>query len=366
MKYIAASLILLINFSCNRPSGTERITANLEDLIIDTLYLEKDTLTKNLGTYFRYFDTDSGAFLFTFTQHRLLQYSYPEGKLVHQLTFETEGPDGIGSFIPGHYIDKEYIYLVSQGKELIQADYSGKVLNRWPHPEVDPVRKYANYSSMGFNKIQKSGNELYFVDIPYVVMDGFETYDKWGIVFNIETQQFSHFNFSYPYNILDFIGDDQLGLFSHVYLPQSKSHLIGFAISDSLVIVQNGKQKKTSASTTENLSFKKGTTQTKGEYTVFLPNHESSKYGALDYAVQAEKIFRWVRVKGPSENNKSLERHKLLILNTEFLVEAELKFDTDQWGEYGFNTPDGYALPYYKESTDDIVAFVIVDFGAIR
>lgn len=219
---------------------------------------------------------------------------------------------------------------------------------------------------MGFNKLQKSGDELYFVDIPYAIMDGFEAYNKWGVVFNTVTQQFSHFNFSYPNNILDFKGDDQLGLFSHVYLLQHKSHLIGFAISDTLVIVQNGEQKRIPAGTVENLYFKKGTTQSKGEFAVFLPNYESSKYLALDYAEQAEKVLRWVRIKGPSEDNKALERHKLLILNTDLAVEAELEFDTDKWGSYGFNTSDGYALPFYKESTDDIVAFVIVDFGAIN
>ncbi|MBA4301182.1 MAG: hypothetical protein C0433_13925 [Cyclobacterium sp.] len=44
----------------------------LSDLITDTLYLEKDTLTKELGSTFAYFETDSGQVLLTFRDNRLL------------------------------------------------------------------------------------------------------------------------------------------------------------------------------------------------------------------------------------------------------------------------------------------------------
>ena len=76
-------------------------------MIVDSLYLEKNTLTKNLGVNFYLFHNDSGDVLLTFNQRRLLTYSYPEGKIVKSVKFEQEGPEGIGAFIAGTFIDKK-------------------------------------------------------------------------------------------------------------------------------------------------------------------------------------------------------------------------------------------------------------------
>ena len=257
------------------------------------------------------------------------------------------------------------MYVLSQQKELIQCDFFGKVINRWDFPKVSEARKYANYSTAGFNKVRKSGNELSFVDIPYVFKEGFEDYEKWGMLFNTDTHTFSNYNFSYPRAISDYTNDDQLGLFSHIYLPASDEHLIGFAISDSIAIVKNGKQTWKWAGTTESLEFKRGTTVPSGEYIVYQPDHESSKYNGLDYDTHAKKILRWVRVKGPTQENMDQARNRLLVFDENLNPEAELEFKRKEIGHYGFNTPKGYALSLYSKTTDDLTAFAIVDFPKI-
>lgn len=355
-----------LDISCTTKPGQEVQILDLKDLIIDTLYLEKDSLTKNLGDNFSYYKTDSGEVLATFIHNKLLIYDFPKGLLQRVQYYETEGPNGIGSFISGHFIDVNSIYLLSQQKELIQCDFNGKVVNKWDLPEVSSDRKYANYSSMLFNKLQKSGNNLFFVDIPHVFLNGFETYDKWGIIFNTENFTFSNFHFTYPNSIKDFKDDDQLGLFSHVYNPRSNEYLIGFAISDSIAVVKNGKQAWKWAGTAESLAFKKGTTFPSGDYTVFQPNYESSKYEGLDLDTYSQKFLRWVKIRGATQENPDQQRYRLLIFDRELNQEAEIEFKRDELGLYGFNTPKGYAINSISQSTDDIVAFVLLDFSKIK
>ncbi len=359
-------LICALVVSCTSKSDKEVPILDLKDLVVDTLYLEKDTLTKNLGANFSYSKTDSGEVLATFINHQFLVYNFPGGKLLRKQKYEKEGPNGIGSFITGNFIDDKKLYFLSQQKEIIQCDFYGKVINRWNLPEIDRERKYANYSGHLYNKLYKSGNELYFVDIPFVFQEGFENYEKWGMVFNTESHSFSHYRFLYPVNILDYTQDDQLGLFSHVYLPTSDEHLISFAISDSIAVVKNGKQTWKWAGTTESLVFKKGTTVPSGEYIVYQPDHESSKYNGLDFDTHAEKILRWVRIKGPTQDNPDQQKNRLLIFDMEFQSEAELDFNIDEFGMYGFNTPKGYALSLHSETTDDVTTFAILDFSKIN
>ncbi|MEP1087053.1 DUF4221 family protein [Algoriphagus sp.] len=359
-------LISTFSISCTSESSQEIPILDLKNLIVDTLYLEKDTLTRDLGENFSYYKTDSGEVLVTFLSHQLRVYSYPEGKQLKKQRYEKEGPDGIGSFVSQSFIDKTSLYVFSQQKELIKCDFEGRVLNRWDFPGVSESRQYANYSTAGNNKVRKSGNELIFIDIPYVFMEGFLTYDKWGMIFNTDKHTFSHFNFLYPAAISEYVNDDQLGLFSHIYIADQEEHLIGFAISDSIAVVKNGEQIWKWAGTSESLEFKKGTTVPNGEYIVFQPDHSSSKYNGLDFDSYANKILRWVRVKGPRPENKKQERNRLLIFDRELNREAELEFERKELGMYGFNTPKGYAVSLYSETTDDVTAFAVIDFSKIN
>lgn len=358
--------LTLLGISCSTKPEKQIPVFDLKDLIVDTLYLEKDMLTKDLGDNFSYSKTETGEVLAAFLNHRLVVFSYPEGKLLKKQQYEIEGPDGIGSFVTGAFVGKSSVYVLSQQKELIQCGFDGKVINRWDFPKVSDARKYANYSTAGFNRIRKSGNELSFVDIPYVFIEVFEDYEKWGMIFNTKSHTFSNFNFQYPNAISDYTNYDQLGLFSHVYISSTKEHLISFAISDSIKVVKDGNQAWKWAGTSESLEFKKGTTVPSGEYTVYQPDHESSKYNGLDFDTHAKKILRWVRVKGPTLENIARERNRLLVFDEKLNSEAELEFNRKEIGMYGFNTPQGYALSLYSETTDDMAVFAVLDFSKIN
>lgn len=367
MKQLLFLLLVLMAFSCNeRKKPVEIQQFDLSELIVDTLFLEKDTLTKELGSDFTFFGTDSGSVLMTFRERRLLFYSFPDGKLIKTQSFEREGPNGIGGFVTGNFIDTGSIYFLSQQKELIRADFYGNVIQRWKFPEVPAGRLYRNFSTYLFNRIRKSGDKLYFTDVPYVFVEDFAKYDKWGIIFDTKKEEFGYFNFSYPEEILNYLDDDQLGLFSQVYNNETNEHLVSFSISDSLLRIKNGKQTWHYAGPIEKLKFLKGSTSQQGEYTVFNPNHESSKYEGLDIDTHSKKILRTVRIKGPTLENPAQKKHKLIVLDFNISKEAELLFNTDEIGSYGFNTPDGYAVQLHKSATDDLVPFVILDFSKIN
>ncbi|MCE7055428.1 DUF4221 domain-containing protein [Algoriphagus sp. AGSA1] len=196
LTLLSSLALSFLGISCSPNSQKEVPVLDLKDLIVDTLHLEKDTLTKNLKDHFTYYETDSGQILATFINHQLLVYTFPDGKLLKKQRYDKEVPDGIGSFVTGNYIDEETIYFLSQQKELIECDFDGKVLNRWDFPEISEARKYANYSMAGFNRIRRSGNKLLFVDFPFVFQAGFEDYDNWGMIFNTESKTF-HISISY-------------------------------------------------------------------------------------------------------------------------------------------------------------------------
>lgn len=79
LSFLAMSFL---GISCSPNSQKEVPVLDLKDLIVDTLYLEKDTLTKNLGANFNYVKSGDEEFLLTSRQHRFMRYSYPEGKLI--------------------------------------------------------------------------------------------------------------------------------------------------------------------------------------------------------------------------------------------------------------------------------------------
>jgi hypothetical protein len=364
LLYLSLAFFLI---ACNQSrKSVEMQQFDLSELIVDTLYLEKDTLTKELGSDFKFFETDSGSLLMTFRERRLLFYSFPDGKLIKTQTFDREGPNGIGGFVTGNYIDTNSIFFLSLQKELIKADFNGIVIKKWKFPEVPTERLYHNYSTYLFNKVQKSSDKLYFTDIPFVFKESFAEYDRWGIVFDIKKELFENFYFRYPREILQYTEDDQLGLFSHVLNITTNEHLVSFSISDSLLQIKDGKQAWHYAGPTEKLKFLKGITTQQGEYTVFHPNQESSKYESLDIDTHSKKILRTVRIKGPTIENPDQKKHKLLVFDYTLSAEAELEFNTEEIGFYGFNTPKGYAVLLRTMTTDDLVAYAILDFSKIN
>lgn len=360
-------LLALITISCNQTRKPVEIKQlDLSDIIVDTLYLEKDTLTKNLGINFYHFQTDSGEVLLTINQHRLLTYSFPEGKILKSVDFEKEGPDGIGGFIAGSFIDQNKIYFLSQDQRLIEADFEGHVVRRIALPETPPARLASNYSTMQFNPIFKSDKGLFIPDVPFVLKESLLGYTNWILDFSLQDNSFGYISFPFPPSAKNFLDDPELGQYFHLYDSSDKSHWISFSVSDSIYKVKEGNTSWIVADTKEKLEFLRGTTSQQGEWTAFHPNSESGEYTALQKDNQTGLIFRHAKIKSGALDQNIKSKHAFIVLNSDGEKIAEIAFSSWDFSPYAFQTPTGIYFPIVAQLWEDQVPYARMDFSKIN
>ncbi|MBB6326610.1 hypothetical protein FHS59_002238 [Algoriphagus iocasae] len=362
MRNLLFTLFTISFFSACSPKTEKQIQIlDLKELIVDTLYLEKDTLTKDIGSNFKYVKKGADEFLVTSINHRLMEYSYPEGKLIRDQFYDEEGPDGIGSFISGSFVDDSTVWFLSNNK-LIEADLFGKVENRIDLPEVSEKRLAANYSTMMGNRMFKSGDNLIIADVPYVLKEPNLEYENWILKFDPENSKVDHFKFKYPGYYKEFLDDPNLGPYLSTYTSEG-FEIISLPTSDSLIVLSNKGSKKVYAGLQEKMIFLPGTTTPSGEWIAYHPNYNSSKYNWVDYDPLAQVYIRQAIVTTDTEENRSQGKKpltKLIILDSAFnkAMEILLPFPTK-----GFSTPKGYYLNIGYPNSEDRVAFVRLDFS---
>lgn len=354
---------MIILASCSKEVEKQVPVFELKDLIVDTLYLEKDTLTKDIGSDFRFVKKGSEEFLVTSIQHRLMEFSFPEGELIRDQFYFDEGPEGIGSFISGSFVDDSTIWFLSNNK-LIEADLFGKVRNRFDLPEVSESRLAANYSTMQGNRISRSGEELIIADVPFVLKEANLEYENWILKFNTQNLSIDHLKFRYPGSYREFLDDPNLGPYNSTFTP-SGNEIISLPASDSLIIISGNEKKTVFAGVKDKMDFLPGITTQEGEWIAYHPNYKSSKFSWVDYDPLAQVYLRLAIVTTDSEENRSQGRKpltKLVILDSAFKkpMEVTLPFPTR-----GFSTPKGYYLNIGYPHSEDEVAFVRLDFSKI-
>jgi hypothetical protein len=356
-----------IAIACSQSQKAAEIQQfDLSELIVDTLYLEKDTLTKKLGVNFYHFQTDSGEVLMTFNQHRLLTYSYPEGKILNSVKFEKEGPDGIGGYLAGFFIDQNNLYFLSQDQKLIEADFNGNVKRRIVLPETPPARLASNYSTVQFNPIFKSEKGLFIPDVPLVLKESLLEYRDWILDFSLQDSTFNHVSFSFPSSAEGFLDDPELGQYFHLYDASEKSHWISFSASDSILKMKDGKSTWLPAASVEKLEFLRGTTSQKEEWTAFHPNNESGEYTALQKDNQTGLIFRHAKIKSGDLDQNIRSKHVFIVLDSDGEIKTEIAFSDWDVSPYAFQTPNGIYFPIVAQLWEDQVPYARMDFSKIK
>lgn len=357
--------LIILGVSCTQKSEKQISVFDLKDLIVDTLYLEKDTKTKNLGTNFNYIKRGNEAYLITSQQHRFMEYSYPEGELVRDQFYETEGPDGIGSFLQVNFTDDSSAWFVSN-QELIRADHYGKVLSRYDLPPNPADRIAVNYNTISGTKAININGKLIIPDVPFVLKEPLLDYENWLLEFDPMDSTISYLKFKYPKKYLAFLDDPTFAAYQNGYNKTENLHLISFLADDSLLVISPNSQKWVYAGVSDRMEFLVGKTEQKGEYTVFLPNGNTSKYSWVDYDPTHEVYLRAAIVRVDSEANldqgkKSLT--KLVVLDKDFEKIAEVILPSPV---RGFSTPNGYYLYIGYPHSEDEVAFGRLDFSKIK
>ncbi|MEN2280839.1 DUF4221 family protein [Algoriphagus sp. SE2] len=367
LKYfylLVFSTFLLGVFSCSQKPKNQVPVFDLSDIILDTFYLEKDTITKDLGYNFHYVINDEGEFLVTSAQDRFMIYSYPEGKMIRDQIYDKEGPNGIGSFLQVNFTDDSTSWFVSF-QELIRADQFGKVLMRFDLPDGPEERLAINYNNLVGTKAMNTKGKVIIPDVPFVLKKPLLGYENWLLEFDLADSSINYIKFKYPSKYVDFLDDPNFAAYQNGYDEEHNFHLISFPADDSLLVISPQSKKWVYAGVSDKMEFLVGKTVPRGEFTAFLPNEKSSKYSWVDYDPRSQTYIRQAIVITDTEENRSQGRNpltKLVILDSDFKksMEVILPFPTR-----GFPTPKGYYLNIGYPHSEDEVAFVRLDFSKI-
>lgn len=362
--YLSLAFLAMACSQSKRPVELKEL--ELSDLIVDTLFLEKDTLTKYLGVNFAHFQTDSGEVLLTFNQHRLLTYSYPEGKILKSVKYEIEGPDGIGTFIPGTFIGQEKIHILTQDQKLLEADHEGKIIRRIPLPEVPTQRLAKNYSTFPFNPMFRSEKGLFIPDVPFVLKESLLLYQNWILDFSLSDGTFNHVSFTFPPSAKNFLDDSELGQYFHHFDPAENAHWISFSSSDSVLKIKKDQSEWILADSKHPLQFLRGTTFQQGEWTAFHPNPESSKYTSIQQDPESGLLFRHVRIQVGNPDQNIGAKHAFIFFNRKGEIIAEVKFTDHEFGSLVFHTPAGIFIPIVAQLWEDKVPYARLDLSKIN
>lgn len=157
--------IILLFFACSEQVETE------DEYVLQPVdnYLEyaidDDTVVPmyNLYTF-----EEKGVDYLTFSNplaRTILIYNVNSGELIKKISFDREGPNGIGSHIFGYYMkDFEHIYLPSAKAALIYlTDTTGVLKGRidFSHTEDGLKVNKAHYTNLDYMQLVFMGNSLY-------------------------------------------------------------------------------------------------------------------------------------------------------------------------------------------------------------
>lgn len=367
---MARILLFCLLAACNPVTKPpqEILSGELRDFITDTLYLEKDYNTKDLDGHMVYIEKQGQACLYNFRDYRLLQYSYSSGELMATQKYEQEGPDGIGTWIAGHLIEADEVFFISNAKELVRADHHGKVVQRYPLPEPPAERMGANYSTMNNNSMfySRKENKIIIKDIPFVLKEPHLRYENWILKLNLDTGNFEHLPFQYPPYYSNYLEDPELGAYFHTLLWDQEKHLIGFAATDSMLIISNGQPTWIEGKSSQTLEFLPGQTEINGEWTMFLPNNESSRYKWFISDPYQRRILRDVVVGvGGEANGRPYYKKSLILFDEELKRIGEVSYTSEEFSGVGFATPHGLYFPLIQQESDDEVAYARINFPEV-
>jgi hypothetical protein len=357
---------LILLFSCT-DSKKEAIfiTADLTDYIVDTLYLEKDILTRSLPQGFTFLEQNGQSFLFGVIGRRMYQYSYPSGELEGAIDFETEGPDGIGGFVSGGLITEDGIFFISDQKAIVHTDFHGKVLDRFPLPNVPEERLAVNFSVVNGNRMHydKEKRQLILSDVPFVLKEPNMAYEDWVWRYDLKNGIANPVSFSYPEIYSAYYEDPELGLYSHIFLDTENLHLVSFPVTDSLLVMGGDSTRWLGSKSTATMTFQKGKADQQGAYIEFSPSWNTSRYKWILFEPMSRLLLRYVNIETKVlDNGRTLNKSSFILHNLDFETIGELFFDNLQIAPSGFATPDGYYFKLLNPGSDDVEEYVKVKF----
>ncbi|EIM78543.1 hypothetical protein A3SI_02543 [Nitritalea halalkaliphila LW7] len=334
---------------------------DLTDFIQDTVYLEKDAETAQLPAKFHY--VPEAAALFALENGKLLQVPYPAFGSIRKTVLEKEGPDGIGPFSYGALFTPDFFFVLNSPKELIQLNYSGKVLKRIPFPAE------SNLPHSLFNTLK--GQNMYFDSakqsvvlprVPFILKEESLRPQPWIWEADMLRDSLRPLEtFTFPTVYEDFTDDVELGTFFNLYQETTGKHVISFPASDSLLRIGKEGKEWVFAASAAKLKFLRGKAVEQGDMMYFINDPESSRYGALQEDRYRSLVLRHVLVSEERQENLVRRDSRLLVFDPQLTLLAELKFDGARLSSQAFFTPTGMYVKMLQNESDDFVGYVRVN-----
>ncbi|MCH7412882.1 DUF4221 domain-containing protein [Belliella sp. R4-6] len=291
----------------------------------------------------------------------LLKYEYPSGKLISNITFEKEGPDGIGGYVSGNLITKDVVFFISSQKEITQAGHDGKVINRYLLPESPEERIATQFSTNRGNKMNwnTAKEKLIVPDVPILLKEKSMKYKDWLWEFNLkENTKEVALQFTFPKEYNDYFDDPELGTYYHLLIEKTNKHLVAFPATDSILVFSEENSSKIFAGSNSQLEFKKGKTEAQGEYTVFLPSVETSRYQSMMHDPYQGLILRHLIIEQGKNENGVFSKNSFVILDESLSKIGEVSFSSRIISSLGFCTPNGLYLKMMNQNSDDQEAYI--------
>jgi hypothetical protein len=175
--------------------------------------------------------------------------------------------------------------------------------------------------------------------------------------------KFESVGFNYPEIYREHYDDPELGVFAHSYIIDSDLFVVNFPASDSLLILDSVKSYWVDGRSARPLTFEKGKTETRGEWTVFSPSMKTSRYKFTQFDPYRKRLLRYVNIQTKeSQIETYTNESSFIVIDNEFRKIAELFFDNQKISPSGFATPNGFYLKLVEQENDDKEGYVNLNF----
>jgi hypothetical protein len=257
------------------------------------------------------------------------------------------------------------LFFISDQKAVVHTDFEGKVIRRFPLPAVPEERLAANFSVMNGNDMtyDAATKTLFLADVPFVLKEPNMDYRDWLWKLDTPSGNFESVGFNYPEKYREHYDDPELGVFAHSYIIDRDLFVVNFPANDSLLILDSDKTYWVDGRSAKTLTFEKGKTEPRGEWTVFLPSMITSRYKFTQYDPYRKRLFRYVNIETKESDIETYSNESsFVVLDQEFRKVAELFFDNQKILPSGFFTPNGFYLKLADQESDDREGYVRIDF----
>lgn len=293
--------------------------------------------------YNLYIFKDNGEDFLTFSNplaRTILIYNLHSGELVKKLSFEREGPNGVGGHIFGYYIkDFNHIFLPSAiTTQIYLTDTTGVLKQKIDFSKTEEGLKpnKAYYENISFSQLAFMGNSLY---IPQTLNNklGEKMIEESpiGILVDTITGKVTGFPMHYPHvipyrNRLEVIG----GMMEACQIYNGKNLIIAFNKDEKVYIVDELGQAKSFQAKSKYLSELKFPKAPDDFSLKLKKTNETGEYRNIFYDKYRKVYYRFVALETELDPNENFQKllhsgradFSIMILDENFNVLGETKF----------------------------------------